>query len=43
MSRASSPMCAQDSEAQHMEQLPHVFGAGERHSIESWVIKARDY
>lgn len=33
--RGSSPMCLQATEAQHLERLPHVSGAGERHFIES--------
>lgn len=41
--RGSSPMGVQATGAQHLEQLAHVFGASERHFIESWIVKARDY
>lgn len=43
MGRGSSLMCVQATEAQHVGQLPCVSGAGERHFIESWIVKARDY
>lgn len=43
MGRGSSPMFVQATEAQHLEELPHVYGAVERYFIESWVVKARDY
>lgn len=36
-------MYVQFTEAQYLEQLPHVSGAGERYFIESLIVKARDY
>lgn len=41
--RGSCPMCVQATEAQHLEQFPHVSGVSERHFIESWTVKASDY
>ena len=32
-------MCVQFNEAQYLEQLPHVSGAGERYFIESWILR----
>lgn len=36
-------MCVQATETQHLEQLPHVSGAGEGHFVESGIVKAKDY